>query len=287
MAYCRLSWTNSVKASLAASILTLGCLVAAVTAWGGTQSMTDTDLPMLRSSMSHPLGTNESGEDMLSAIALGGRELVVPIVVGVMAAALIGGFFGTLSGLWLGTVADSLMDLYAELCESIPKLVVVLAAITFISYAHYSIKLFLVMGLAFAPLVFRAVRDEVGALRTSLFLEAAITLGVPRRRILWTHVVRNHALPVLFVHGAILVGYLMLFDAILGYCQVRQRGEVFTWGNLLGTGLEDFTKRSDAGIDANPWIVWGPFIAMVLAIASSGVIGDSLKSMGRSVRFSQ
>jgi ABC-type dipeptide/oligopeptide/nickel transport system permease subunit len=179
------------------------------------------------------------------------------------------------------------MDLYAELWESIPKLVVVLAALTFISYSHYSVKVFLVMGLAFTPLVFRAVRDEIGALRTSLFLEAAITLGVPRRRILWTHVLRNHALPVLFVEGAVLVGYLMLYDAILGYCQVRQRGEVFTWGNLLGTGLEDLTKRSEAGIDSNPLIVWGPFVAMLMAIASSAVIGDALKSMGRSVRFSQ
>jgi ABC-type dipeptide/oligopeptide/nickel transport system permease subunit len=178
----------------------------------------------------------------------------------------------------------------------VPKLVIVLAALTFISYTHYSIKLFLVMGLAFAPLVYRAVRDEVGALRTSLFLEASIALGVPRRRILWTHVVRNHALPVLYIEGAVLAGYLMLYDAILGYCHVRQRGEVFTWGNLLGMGVEDLTKRlgaddllrpMEAGLVANPMVVWGPFVAMLVAIAAAVVLGDALKSMGRIVRFSQ
>src|SRR5262249_30210104 len=150
---------------------------------------------------------------------------------------------------------------------------------------HYSLKLFPVMGLAFAPLVYRAVRDEVGALRTSLFLEAAVTLGVSRRRILWTHVLRNHALPVLCLEGTVLAGYLMLYDAILGYCQVRQRGEVFTWGNLLGTGLEDFTNRVEAGLDANPMVVWGPFAAMLVAITTSVLIGDALKSLGRNVRF--
>jgi peptide/nickel transport system permease protein len=249
--------------------------------------MLDTDAPMLRPSSDHPLGTNESGEDVLSAIALGGRELLLPLLVGVSTAVVLGGFFGMISGLQLGSIADIAIDLYAELWECVPKLILVLAALTFISYTHYSIKLFLVMGLAFAPLVYRAVRDEIGALRTSLFLEAAVTLGVPGRRILWKHIFWNHTLPVFCVEGAVLVGYLMLYDAILGFCQVRQRGEVFTWGNLLGTGIEDLTKRWDAGLDANPMVVWGPFVAMCLAIASSAVVGDALKSMGRSVRFSQ
>jgi peptide/nickel transport system permease protein len=286
-AYQRFGVPNRLKVLIAVVVLALGGAVAAVTVWGGSHTMLETDAPMLHSSREHPLGTNENGEDVLSAIAIGGRELVVPLLAGVSTAVLLGGFFGMISGLQLGSLADTAIDLYAELWECVPKLILVLAALTFISYTHYSIKLFLVMGLAFAPLIFRAVRDEVGALRTSLFLEAAVTLGVPGRRILWKHVLWNHALPVLCVEGAILVGYLMLYDAILGFCQVRQRGEVFTWGNLLGTGIEDLTKRWEAGLDGNSMIVWGPFAAMLLAIASSAVVGDALKSMERSVRFSQ
>jgi ABC-type dipeptide/oligopeptide/nickel transport system permease subunit len=233
------------------------------------------------------LGTNENGEDVLSTIALGGRELFQPLLVAVTTAVVLGGFFGTISGLCLGSLLDLAMDVYAELWESVPKLILVLAAVTYISYTNYSLKLYLIMGLAFAPLLYRAVRDEVGALRTSLFLEAAVTLGISRGRILWTHVIRNHAVPVLCVQGAVLVGYLLLFDAILGFCEVRQRSEVFTWGNLLGTGIDDLSSLLQAGIDANRWIVWGPFLAMLVAITSSAVVGDSLKSLGRSIRFSQ
>ena len=286
-AYWMLSASNRVKLLFGTATLGAGCVIVAIAAWGGGYSMLDTAQPRLHSSWSHPLGTNENGEDVLSTIALGGRELVPPLLLAVLTAVTLGGFFGTISGLSLGSAADGAMDLYAELWESIPKLILVLAAVTYMSYEHYSLKLYLVIGLAFAPLLYRAVRDEVGALRTSLFLESALTLGVPRRRILWTHVLRNHALPVLCVEGAVLVGYLLLFDAILGFCGVRQRGEVFTWGSLLGTGRDDLTSLLEAGLDANRWIVRGPLAAMLVAIACSVVIGDALKSLGRSVRFSQ
>lgn len=286
-AYWRLSLSNRAKVLFATVTLCAGILLVAVSIWGGSYTMLDTAPLRLHSSWAHPLGTNENGEDVLSTIALGGRELFQPLLAAVITAVMLGGFFGTISGLCLGSLLDLAMDVYAELWESVPKLILVLAAVTYISYTHYSLKLYMIMGLAFAPLLYRAVRDEVGALRTSLFLEAAVTLGVSRGRILWTHVIRNHALPVLFVQGAVLVGYLLLFDAILGFCEVRQRSEVFTWGNLLGTGIDDLTSLRAAGIDANHWIVWGPFLAMLVTITSSAVIGDLLKSLGRSIRFSQ
>jgi ABC-type dipeptide/oligopeptide/nickel transport system permease subunit len=286
-AYWRLSPSNRAKALFASVTLLAGLVLVAVSAWGGGYTMLDTAELRLPSSWAHPLGTNENGEDVLSTIALGGRELLLPLLLAVLTAVMLGGLFGSISGLCFGAVLDIAMDAYAELWESVPKLILVLAAVTYISYESYSVKLYLIMGLAFAPLLYRAVRDEVGALRTSLFLESAVTLGVSRRRILWIHVIRNHAVPVLCVQGAVLVGYLLLFDAILGYCAVRQRSEVFTWGNLLGTGIDDLTSLRAAGIDANSWIVWGPFLAMLVAITSSAVIGDALKSLGRSIRFSQ
>jgi peptide/nickel transport system permease protein len=247
----------------------------------------DTDVPFQIASRAHPLGTNEMGEDVLSNVALGGRELLVPLAAALGTAVALGGFFGVWSGLCLGSFVDVAFDLYAELWESVPKLIVVLAAITYMSYEHYSLKVYVLLGLTFAPLVFRAVRDEVGALRASLFLESSVALGVSRRRIFWTHVLRRHALPVLCVHGAAMIGYFLLFDAILGSCGVRQYGEVFSWGSMIGGELEGLAKRLDAGVPTNALTVWGPLAAMLTAITCSVVAGDVLKSLGRSVRFSQ
>ena len=286
-AYWNLSISNRLKVMILAVNVCAGCLLTLLSLWGGGYSMLETSEPRQQCSWRHPLGTNDSGEDMLSAIALGGREMALPLITAVTTAVVLGGIFGTLSGLCLGSIADTVMDLYSELWESVPKLVVVLASITFISYTAYSIKLYLVLGLCFVPLLFRAVRDEVGAMRTSLFIEAALTLGVSRWRLFWTHIFRNHALPVLCVEGTVLVGYLLLFDAILGYCGVRQRGEVFTWGNLLGTGLDDLTRLLDAKMEANPMVAWGPLVATLMAIACVTSVGEAIKSLGRSVRFSQ
>jgi ABC-type dipeptide/oligopeptide/nickel transport system permease subunit len=286
-AYWRVLGVHRVKVVLACAVACCGLAVASLVVWGGGYTMLDQTDPLLPPSWSHPLGTNDEREDVLSKLALGGRQLVVPIAAALATAVLIGGLFGTIAGLSLRSVADAAMDLVAELWESVPKLIIVLAAITYMSYEHYELKVFLVVGLAFSPLLFRAVRDEVGALRTSLFLEASITLGVPRRRILWTHVLKNHALPVLAVEAAVLVGYLLLFDAILSFCRVRQRSEVFTWGSLLGTGIDDLTLQLGAGLKANSMVVWGPFVAMLVVIAVSAIAGDALKALGRSVRASQ
>jgi ABC-type dipeptide/oligopeptide/nickel transport system permease subunit len=291
-AFWALSSANRAKMVLAAVIAFVGALLVAAVAWqagtGDRQGkLLDTDTAFLPASQTHLLGTNAMGEDVLTTIALGGRELAVPLAAALAVAIVLGGFFGTLSGLCRGSAADAAMDLYAELWESIPKLVLVLAAVTYISFEHYALKIYVLIGLAFAPLVYRSVRDAVGALRTSLFLEASLALGIPRRRILWVHVLRNHALPVLCVDGAVMAGYVLLFDAILGYCRVRQYGEVFTWGSLLGTGLDDLPRYLDAGEAANPLIVWGPLAAMLIAIICSQIVGDALKSLGRSVRFSR
>ncbi len=286
-AYWNLAGFNRIKVVIASGILCAGLALMGLIVWGGGYTMIETTEPQLPCSMLHLMGTNDSGEDLLSAVALGGRELIPPLITAILTAVVLGGFLGTIAGLMLGSVTDLFMDLYAELWESIPKLILVLAALTYMNFEHYALKLYMLIGLAFLPLIYRAVRDEVGALRTSLFLEAAVTLGVPRRRILWTHVLRNHALPVVFVEGAVIVGYVLLYDAILGFCGVRQRGEVFTWGSLLGMGVEDFSARNAAGLPTNPLIAWGPFVAILLAIGCSTVVGDSLKSLGRHVRFSQ
>jgi peptide/nickel transport system permease protein len=281
------SGSNRAKLALAALTAVAGAGLLALVVWGGGYTMLMQDAPFLQPSQAHPLGTNEMGEDVLSKIALGGRELLLPVVAALAAAVLLGGLFGTWSGLCLGSSADTFMDLYAELWESVPKLVLVFAALTYMSYEHYTLKLYLLIGIAFAPLVYRAVRNEVGALRTRLFLEASVALGISRGRIFWTHVVRRHVLPVLCVEGAVLMGYVLLFDAILGYCGVRQYAEVQSWGSLLGTALDELPRQIDAGIAVNPWTMWGPFSAMLLGIIASSFVGDALKSLGRSVRAGQ
>ena len=285
--FWKLSASNRVKVSLATLTMILCAGLAATVGWGGGYSMLETTDPLAPPGLSHPLGTNALGEDMLSAVALGGRQLFLPLVAAVGLAVLLGGLLGTASGLWSGSVADVLLDLWAEVLESIPKLILVLAVITYISFNAYALKIYLVIGLAFAPLVYRAVRDEVAALRSSMFLEALVTLGVPGHRILGHNVLRNHVLPVLSLHGATMVGYVLLFDAILGFIGVRQYGEILTWGSLLGSGLEDLQQYQGAGIYANPYIVWGPLAAILLAIAGSVVLGDILKSLSRGLRLNR
>ncbi len=281
------SRANRAKVVLAALVVSASALLLGLVSVTPRTDPTRLEIaaPHAPPGRAHPLGTDGAGQDLWWEIAQGARQMALPLAVAVAGTVVLGGVLGTVSGLSLGSAADALLDAYAESLESVPKLILLLAALTYIRFDHYTLKLYTLIAVTFAPLVYRAVRDEVGSLRTSLFLEASRTLGVPRSRIVIRHVLRNHVVPVLCVGGAAVVGYVLLYDAILAYCGVRQYGQVLTWGSLLGTGVDEYERSY--GLAVNPMIVWAPCSVTVLAIACSAVVADAIKSLGRSLRFSR
>jgi peptide/nickel transport system permease protein len=285
LALWRQAPVNRVKMVLAGLLAACGLALAVPVATGTRYTRDDTWGIHERPSREHLGGTNALGEDVLTTVVLGGRQLVLPLAVVLLAATWIGGVLGAVAGLTVGSPLEIALDLYAEMVESVPKLVLVLAAITFMSFEGYALKLYTVIGLAFAPLMYRAVREEVAVLRRGLFFEASLALGVPAGRVLWHHVLLRHCLPTLLREAAALVALVLLFDAILGFAGVRQYDEVFTWGNQLGAGLDEASKFEGTGLAFNPLVVWAPFTAMLIVIAVATALSDGMKSLGRSVRF--
>jgi len=269
-------------AAMAAAAL-FGLLVVIVAAFGGYK-LTEVDEPSLGPSASHWLGTNVMGEDVLGLVAAGGRQLALPLVVAVASASLIGGCIGPWAAVFAGSWLDRLLQLIVEVAESVPKVIIILAVIAYMDYEHYVWKLYMTIAAAFVPTVYRATRSEALRLRLSAFVESAATLGVPWRRIVAVHIVRNHVLPLVAVHSVALAGYVLLFDAILGFVGVRQYGEVFTWGNLLGTGWQEWTEYASAGLPYNPWSFWAPLGAVWICVITSVVAAEALRRLTATAR---
>lgn len=279
------SAVNRVKLISGGAWIGVAFALACVIAFGPHYSLLDTTEPHEAASQTHLLGTNGVGEDVLTTLALGATQLGPPIGIVVTTALVVGGLLGAVGGLSLRGVV--LFDLCAEMVESIPKLMLVLAAITYFEGEGYAVKLYAVIGLTFAPLVYWSVREEVALLRRSVFLEASLALGVAANRVFWRHIVWRHCLPTLLREGAAMIAYVLLFDAILGFAGVRQYGEVFTWGSLLGTGLEEQAQFEGTPLRFNRWVLWGPLVAVLVAITLATLVSDMLKSASRSIRGGQ
>jgi len=272
------AWRGRLGGGAFVFLLGAFCCLVAVVVLLGDYSVMDVDEPGLGPSLRHPLGTNTMGEDVLGLVALGGRQLWLPLLCSVSAAVVVAALCGAWAGTFAGTLVDKAAEVLVELLESIPKLIVVLAAIAFIEYEHYVWKVFLVITATFVPSVYRSIRSDVAKLSSSGFITAMKTMGVPWRRIVGTYIIRKHVFPLILLHGVMLCGYVMLFDAILGYVQIRQFGTVMTWGNMLGQAWDEWQSYTAAGLPYNSLCVWAPLAAIVVTIATAAACAEAVRA---------
>lgn len=237
----------------------------------------------------HRFGTTGAGEDVIDNLSWGLRQQALPLALALaLCAAIIpAAMMGTIARLTsspfvarCGITASTALDTLVELIESIPKLVIALACITLFTSDHLVLKTFLAMGVIYAPHLYRAIRTELSVIQGQVFLEAMRTTGVPLRRVILHNLLRNHCLHVVAVQCVLLIASIIHLDALLGYVGVRNRGEIYTWGSILGTGLEDFLQLrpiANSGFLFNDGVVWGPLFAVWLSIVVLFTLADALK----------
>ena len=253
-------------ASLAVFALIALCAVFAewVAPYGATEQNLDRILePPGRDFL---LGTDTLGRDTLSRILYGGR---VSLLVGV-AVALISGVVGTAVGLVAGYRrgwVDSALMRFTDTMLALPSLMVVIMAARVLGDGVLDVVIVLAGVTWMVPA--RIVRARVLSLCENQFVEAAVALGVPGRRIMVRDLLPNLVGEIvvavsLTVAGAILAESTLSFLG-LGVSATRTA----TWGNMLG-GNEGFVITA-------PWLVWAPGLAIVATVLCINFIGDGLR----------
>ncbi|GAA1125030.1 MULTISPECIES: ABC transporter permease [Streptomyces violaceusniger group] len=174
----------------------------------------------------HPLGTDASGQDLLSRVLYGTRSSLLAPLVLLALAALLGVTMGTVAA-WRGGWVDTLLSRVTDVMYAFPGLLfVVLVIAVFGDGLTTSI---IALGLAYAPTIARYTRSLALAERSKPYIDAYRVQGMSGTRICVRHLVPNLA-------GAI-VGYLVV---------------------LFGEGLMSLATLSYLGFGAgSPSIDWG------------------------------
>jgi peptide/nickel transport system permease protein len=126
------------------------------------------------------------------------------------------------------------------------------------------------LGIVYAPRLARIVRASTLVIRELPFVEAARALGVPTRRIVTVHVLRNLMSPLL-VQGTFTFAYAILAEAGLSFLGVGVSPDIPTWGTMINGG-QQYMGTAD-------WIMVFPGIAIVLAVMSLQLVGDGLRDV--------
>lgn len=224
--------------------------------------------PFQPPSATHPLGTNDVGQDLLSELIFGTRVSLLVGVVAASVALVIGGTVGTLAGYYprrLGAVLMRGVDVVLIL-PFLPLLVVLAA------YLGRSIlTTTLVIGSLIWAGTARVIRSQVLSLRTRDFVQASRAIGA---RDGW--VIRRHVLPrtallatgefVQAVAGAILLEAALSFLG-LGDPLQKSWGSILYWAQVRGAFFSPAWK----------WWVVPPGLMIMAASLGFALIAFSLE----------
>jgi peptide/nickel transport system permease protein len=249
---------------------------------------------------SHPLGTNNLGQDILSRVIYGARTSLLVGLFGTLLATVLGVTVGMTAGYYRGRTDDVLMRI-ADVSLAFPSLVLAIALIglfgRFQADVAYTIRdpfvtsglsesfrtavglptpmpevvtvptiVVLVVGVVNWVWFARIARGEALSIREEEFVKAARALGASDGRIVLKHVLPNAITPIL-VLATLQIAAIILLESSLSFLGFS--GTTLSWGFDIAQGR--------AFLASSWWIATVPGLAIVLSVIGINLVGDWLR----------
>jgi peptide/nickel transport system permease protein len=227
----------------------------------------------------HPLGmAPQTGVDNLARLLYGLRTSLLVATSATILSTLIGVVLGLVAGFsrgWLDRVIMFVTDLFL----SFPFILGALAMAPII-VSHFQkpgqlgtlskVQLFALIAIlvifTWMPLT-RLIRGQVLSLREREFVQAALVMGVPTRRILFKELLPNLVAPIVIATSLSLPAFVTA-EAGLSY---------------LGIGITGIPTLGQTIFDAQTWwhlyplYLWAPVLTITVLVLALNLLGDSVR----------
>jgi len=214
----------------------------------------------------HWLGTDDVGSDVLCRIIHGSRISLSVGFVAVGISSIIGIFIGSILG-YSGGKADFLGMRLVEIMMAVPVFFLILTIIAY--YPRSLFNIMLIIGLTTWTEDARFVRAEFFKLRRQDFVQAAISLGLPLRSILFRHMLPNAIAPVL-VNASFGIAGAIFIEAALSFLGFGVAPPTPSWGQILSLGVSTTGRFLW-------WLTVFPGLAIFFTVLAYNLVGEALR----------
>jgi len=223
----------------------------------------------------YPLGTDDQGRDILSALMYGARISLLVGLASVVLSMVVGVGLGLLAG-FVGGKTDAVIMRICDVMLSFPSILIALlingVGRAMFPDAHETLAFaVLILAIALPGWVqyARTVRGSTLVERNKEYVQAARVIGVSRLRIMARHVLPNVLGPVL-VLATIHVATAIITEATLSFLGVGVPPTEPSLGTLIRIG-NDFLFSGEW------WITIFPGVVLMMIALSVNLLGDWLR----------
>ena len=229
---------------------------------------TDANQVMLSVSRHHLMGTDIFGRDVLSRVIHGARVDLLVALVATLIALAISSFLGSLSG-YAGGWLDHLLMRIIDTVMSFPSFILAMGITA--ALGNNLINVVIAIAITHIPIYTRLIRGEMLQIREMEYAEAARTVGNPRSRIIFYHLLPN-CFPPVIVQATLAMGWAILTVAGLSFIGLGIQPPASEWGYMTAEGATYI-------VSGEWWIFLFPGLAIMITVLSFNMVGDALRDI--------
>lgn len=221
--------------------------------------------PLGGPSGAHPLGTDETGRDILSRLLYGARSSIAGPALVVALTALLGTSMA-IAAAWFGGWFDAIVSRFLDILFSFPGLLLAIIVVTMFGVGF--VAPVLALAVAYTPAVARVLRSAALRERGLPYIEALEIDGASGLSICLRHVLPN-LLPLLLVQCAVGFGYAMIDLAAISFLGLGIQPPESNWGLMIAEG-------QPAILEGKPEQALSAALLVVIAVVSFNLLGERI-----------